>query len=237
MSTPPYQPQFPPPYGQHQAPKGPSWRKRHPRWTVALIVFGALTAIGGIANATGHGAKTPAAAPTVTATATAGASETVKASAARAVASSRPSTAASPSCLSQVKAWINGGSSRQLGALQSDMSAFSAAAKMFASDNSYGGAPAGDVSAVQNAAASIQADAQAIEADPAPACVPGMRPALDAAATDYSKAAIDAGNAMGQYSAGADGSALADLQAAGGAANSGTGEITAATTAAEKFAP
>lgn len=55
-------------------------------------------------------------------------------------------------------------------ALQSDFSAFSAAARTFVTDSADGGTSASDVSAVQSAAASIQADAQATEANPAPTC-------------------------------------------------------------------
>lgn len=206
--------------------------------------------MGGILQAMGQDKPQAqvAQAPTVTVTATASAKATVKASAAAAVratispsvrpspsTSAKPSTAASPSCLAQVRSWISGGSSQQLGALQSDFSAFSMAARTFVTDTADGGASASDVSAVQSAAANIQADAQAVEANPAPTCVPGMRPALMTAATDYQKAAIDADNAMGQYSAGADGSAIADLQDADAALNNGDNEIAAATTATEKF--
>jgi hypothetical protein len=245
MSQPndPYRP------SQYPAFKGRSWVRRY-RFLTSLIAFGALTGMGGILQAAGD--EKPQAqvapAPTVTVAATANAKATVKASAAAAVRatispsvrpspspSAKPSTPASPSCLTQVRAWISGGSSQEIGALQSDFSSFSAAARTFVTDTADGGASAPDVSAVQSAAANIQADAQEVEANPAPACVPGMRPALMAAATDYQKAAIDAGNAMGQYSAGADGSAIADLQAADVASNNGDNEIAAATTATEKF--
>lgn len=173
-------------------------------WTVVLMDTGALFVAAGIADATGHGPKAAAAAPTVTVTATqsvtASATATVKASAAAVRAtvtptarpSLSPSAAAPPDCLSQVRAWISGGSSKQLGALQADFSAFSAAGQTFVAHQEAGGATPADVSAVQNAAAAIQADAQAMESDPASSCGPGMRPALDAAATDYQKAAIDA---------------------------------------------
>jgi hypothetical protein len=145
--------------------------------------------MGGILQATGQDKPQAAPVPTVTVTATASAKATVEASAAAAVratvspsvrpspsASAKPSTAASPSCLTQVRAWISGGSSQQLGSLQSDFSAFSTAARTFVTDTANGGASASDVSAVQSAAADIQADAQAVEANPPPACGPGLVP-------------------------------------------------------------
>jgi hypothetical protein len=77
---------------------------------------------------------------------------------------------------------------------------------------------------------------QPLEANPALACVPGIRPALMAAATDYQKAAIDADNATGTTAPARTAlSAIADLQAADAASNNADNEIAAATTATEKF--
>jgi hypothetical protein len=119
--------------------------------------------------------------------------------------------------------------------MQSDFSAFGSAAETFSGDADAGDVTPGDVSAIQTDAASIQADAQAIEANPAPSCVPGMRPALASAATDYQKAAIDASNAMDQYSAGAYQSGLDELKDAVNESGVGDDEISDATTAAENF--
>jgi hypothetical protein len=246
-----YPPQFPPLYPQFPPPKPKSWPARH-KWLTALIVFVALAIIGGIQNAidpTKPKAAADSSPAPVATTASATPSParslaaTVKASPAAAVASAkpkppastRPSVAASPSCLTLVRSWIAGGSSRQLGAVQSDLTSMDGATKQFAGDAENDYVPPSDVSAVQNAAANLQADAQALESNPAPECVPGMRADVSQAATDHQKVAIDAGDAMGQYSAGAYSASIADIQAATGEMSDGTDQITAATAAAQSL--
>jgi len=226
----PYQPgQYPPPYPQHQAPKGKSWPRRHPFLSVVLVALAGLFVAAGVA---GSHQKTPAKASAV---ATAKASTAVVRHRAKPKAS--PAVGAFAWCVTQVRAWANGGSITQLDAFSSDLGAFSKAATQWVSDAEGGGVTPADVSAIQNAAASIQADSQAVEADPAPQCVPGLRPDLEAGATDYQKSAIDADNAMSEYSAGAEASSVADLTAADTESGDGTNQIVAAEAAEHKFAP
>ena len=134
-----------------------------------------------------------------------------------------------------MRAWITGGSYTQMGALRSNLESLDSAAQQFASDAGNGDVPPSDVSAVQNAAADLQADAQELGSDVAPACAAGMRADVSQAAADYQEVAIDADNAMGQYSAGAYSSAVSDLHAATAATDDGAAELSAATAAAKRF--
>jgi hypothetical protein len=229
MSTPngpyqPYQPQqpvYPPPYPQHQAPKR---KRRAGRWLLGGLAV-IVVAFVGLAVAGSH-IKTPAKAKAAAA---------AKASTATVRHAVKSAGGSSPGCRSQVKTWLGGGYLTEFNSLESDMGTLGTAEQRFAGDLGDGPVPPSDVSAVQNAAASVQADAQAIESNPAPSCVPGMSGDLSRAATDYQKTAIDADNAMDQYSAGDDESAVGDVRAATTASGDGNAEMTAAGNAARRF--
>jgi hypothetical protein len=100
---------------------------------------------------------------------------------------------------------------------------------------SAGSASAGDISAVQTTAGALQSAAQAIEANPGPACVPGLRANLTSGAADYSEVAIDANSGMDQYEAGQVSAAVADVEAARPLVAEGSAAISAASKAAGSF--
>jgi len=90
-------------------------------------------------------------------------------------------------------------------------------------------------SALQTAAASLQADVQSAQSDLPPDCVPGLRQDERAALTDFDRAAIDSSNTVsavenGDYSA-ADG----DIRAANAAMSAGTGKLAAALSDVKQF--
>jgi len=75
-----------------------------------------------------------------------------------------------------------------------------------------------------------------MEADPAPSCIPGLRGNVNAAAKDYSTAAIDMTNALNQISAGNMDVATADVDDASTAMGNGNTKIAAATTDVNNYA-
>jgi hypothetical protein len=211
----PWTPQERPPQ-EHDWPQPAyrrSWPARHKLLT-GLIAFASLAVIIAIARP-GIG-NSPE--PTVGGAA-------VTNAAAAAVASD---------CATQARNWANG-SGPLIDTFTSDMGTFGTASQNFTADLQTGGATAGDVSAVQSAASAIQSDAESLEADPGPSCLPGLRPALSAAARDYSEAAIDANNGMDQYTAGSLNAATGDIDAAGTAMDMGNAKLAAATTAVKNF--
>jgi hypothetical protein len=145
------------------------------------------------------------------------------------------SVAAPASCAAQVQAWVNGGAVQRIDAFSGDLDSFAAVAQAFASDAGNGGASANDVSGIQSAAAAIQSDAQGVEASPGPSCVPGLRANLAAAAGDYSKAATDADNGMGEYTAGNIEAAATDIDVASSTLGRGNAKLALADTAVTKY--
>ena len=188
------------------------------------------------AKASATATATAGAKPGATATATASAKAGIKAGAKPSASSS---TAAKPEasqdCLAQARAWLNGGSTQQLAALEGGFGALDSAGHAFVAAASAGAAPAGDISAVQTAADALRSDAEAIEANPGPACVPGLRANLVSGAADYSQVAIDANSGMGQYEAGQVSAAVADVEAARPLIAEGNASISAASRAAGNF--
>lgn len=179
-----------------------------------------LAATALLASACSSSAHAPVAAP-------------AKAAAVRAVAT--PAAAASPDCRAQVQAWLGGGASGQLNALESDFGSFGLVAKMFAGAADGAGASFSDIDTVQSAAATIQADAQTMAADPGPACAPGVRHLLAEGVADYEKAAADADDGMGKYE-GAVQPALLDMRNALDESGLGNEEITGASLLAQDSA-
>jgi hypothetical protein len=221
---PPFQQEHPqqPGYGQPpwppQQPRRKSWPARHKALT-GLIALGSLIVIGGIANAASSSSPKPAA-------------DTAAATPAASAPPAPTSAAAAPDCATQVKDWGNGNGSQQLTALGSDVSTFGTTMKTLAADiEAQGIAPASDTAAVQSAAATVQTDAQAVEANPGPACLPGLRSNLAASARDYQVAAIDATNGLNQMSAGNMNTATADIESADTKMGNGYAKIAAATSA------
>ena len=188
------------------------------------------------AKASPMATATASAKPGATATATASAKAGITAGAKPSASSS---TAAKPEasqdCLAQARAWLNGGSTQQLAALEGGFGALDSAGHAFVAAASAGAAPAGDISAVQTAADALRSDAEAIEANPGPACVPGLRANLVSGAADYSQVAIDASSGMGQYEAGQVSAAVADVEAARPLIAEANASISAASRAAGNF--
>jgi hypothetical protein len=143
--------------------------------------------------------------------------------------------AAPAGCAAQVQDWVNGGAVRRIGIFGADLGSFAAAANAFAADLGDGGASAGDVAGIRSAAAAIQSDARGVQANPGPACVPGLRANLAAAAGDYSKAAADADHGMSQYTAGDRNDASAQIGAAGLAIGNGNAKLALATVAVSRY--
>lgn len=146
--------------------------------------------------------------------------------------------AAQPSetpCATQVTDWAATGGGATLPTFASDASAFAQALETLASDMTATGATATDTSDVQSAAASMQSDAQALEASPGPSCVPGLAANVSAAARYYSTAAIDADNAIGQLSAGAMTAAADDMVSANTAITKANAKLAAANNAVKAF--
>jgi hypothetical protein len=153
--------------------------------------------------------------------------------------SAKTSTAAKPEasqdCLAQARAWLHGGSTQRLAALEDGFGALDAAGHAFVAAASAGAASAGDVSAVQTTAGALRSAAEAIEANPGPTCVPGLRANLMSGAADYSEVAIDANSGMDQYEAGQVSAAVADVEAARPLVAEGSAAISAASKAAGNF--
>lgn len=168
-----------------------------------------------------------------------GASSSSAAPAASTPASSAPAAQAAaaqpPSCAAQVTDWVTTGGGSTLPTFSSDSAAFADAVEALAADMEGSGPTAADTSAVQTAAASMQSDAEALEASPGPSCVPGLADNVSAAARDDATAAIDADNSVDQLSAGAMGVATDDLVSANSALDKGNAKLEAAVTAAKAF--
>jgi hypothetical protein len=92
-----------------------------------------------------------------------------------------------------------------------------------------------DEAAVQSDAAQVQSAAQAVQGDPAPTCVPGLRPDLSGAAADYSTSAVDATNGLNQLSSGNLSVADRDVEAAATAIRQGNVKASAASADINKF--
>jgi hypothetical protein len=194
--------------GPRQAPRGKSWVTRHKVFTTVAAV-GTMICIACVTSA---------------------------AESAKPTAGSAPTTAAAPaSCAAQVQAWVNDRAVQRIGSFSGDLGSFATAAQAFAADLGGGGASAGDVSGIRSTAAAIQSDAQGVEASPGPACVPGLRANLTAAAGDYSRAAADADHGMTQYTAGDMNDAASDIGAAGSALGRANAKLALATAAVSRY--
>jgi hypothetical protein len=161
----------------------------------------------------------------------AGAGATAKASA-RAGSSPPAMPVTSQDCSDQARAWLNGGSSQQIAALESAFGTLYAAGNAFVSAAGHGASR--DIPAVEGAAGALQSAAGAVEANPGPSCVSGLRANLMSGATDYSEVAGDVDSAVGAYEAGQVSAAKADVAAARPLAAEATASISAAE-AAENF--
>lgn len=142
-----------------------------------------------------------------------------------------PAAAASPAepdCATQVQDWYGHGAATQLNTLASDISTFGQAAAALGTDLQIGASPTAEEPAVQSDAASVQTDAQALQAGPPPICAPGLRSDVEAAALYYSISAIDATNGLNQLSSSNTTAAAGDVQASRTAINKGNVKIRAA---------
>ena len=188
-------------------------------------------------GATARASATTTARAGAGATAKAGLGPAAKASAkagAEPSASSGPpaTPVTSPDCSDQERAWLNGGSSQQIAALESAFGTLYAAGNALVSAAGHGASR--DIPAVEGAAGALQSAAGAVEANPGPSCVPGLRTNLMSGAADYSEVASDVDNAVGEYEAGQVSAAKADVEAARPLAAKATASIAAAE-AAENF--
>jgi hypothetical protein len=138
----------------------------------------------------------------------------------------------SQDCSDQARAWLNGGSSQQIAALEGAFGTLYAAGNALVSAAGHGASR--DIPAVEGAAGALQSAAGAVEANPGPSCVPGLRANLMSGAADYSEVASDADSAVGEYEAGQVSAAKADVDAARPLAAEATASIAAAE-AAENF--
>ena len=146
-------------------------------------------------------------------------------------AAARPATpGASQDCSDQARAWLNGGSSQQIAALEGAFGALYAAGNALVSAAGHGASR--DIPAVEGAAGALQSAAGAVEANPGPSCVPGLRANLMSGAADYSEVASDAESAVGEYEAGQVSAAKADVEAARPLAAEASASIAAAEAAA-----
>lgn len=123
-------------------------------------------------------------------------------------------TASPPTCLSKLVTWRTGGGLTPIQVLTTDLSAFQKAELNLAAALEASTGLSDAETAVQSAAASLQSDATAAEANLPPACVPHLRQDLGAALTDYTTTAIDADNTVGQIGNGDYATAAGDVQAA-----------------------
>jgi hypothetical protein len=188
-------------------------------------------------GATARASATTTARAGAGATAKAGAGATAKASG---KAGTEPSASSSPpatpvtsqDCSDQARAWLNGGSSQQIAALEGAFGTLYAAGNALVSAAGHGASR--DIPAVEAAAGALQSAADAVEANPGPSCVSGLRANLMSGAADYSEVASDADNAVGEYEAGQVSAAKADVEAARPLAAKAAASISAAE-AAENF--
>jgi hypothetical protein len=127
-------------------------------------------------------------------------------------ASSTATPESSQDCSDQARAWLNGGSSQQIAALEGAFGTLYAAGNALVSAAGHGASR--DIPAVEGAAGTLQSAAGAVKANPGPSCVPGLRANLMSGAADYSEVASDADNAVGEYEAGQVSAAKADVAAA-----------------------
>ena len=193
--------------GPRRAP-AKSWVARHKAFT-AVATVGGVICVAAVASA----AQSP-------------------------VTAARPAAAAPAvpvSCAAQVRAWVTGGAVQRMSSFSGDLGSFTTAAQAFAGDVSGGGASAGDVPGVRSAAAAIQSDAQGVEASPGPACIPGLRVNLAAAAGDYANAAADADHGVSQYTGGNLNDAASDFGAASAAIKGGNAKLALATAAVSTY--
>jgi hypothetical protein len=145
--------------------------------------------------------------------------------------SSPPATpVTSPDCSDQAQAWLNGGSSEQIAALDGAFGGLYAAANALVSAAGHGARR--DIPSVEGAAGALQSAAGAVEANPGPSCVPGLRANLMSGAADYAEVAGDAESAVGALEAGQVGAAKADVAAARPLVGEASASIAAAEAAA-----
>jgi hypothetical protein len=153
------------------------------------------------------------------------------------VAAARTPTAVQ-SCAAVFIPWRSNGKGNglaQLGAILTDLGNVGTAATDLGNDLENGTDDSADEVALQSAAASLQSDDDAAEANLPPACVPGLHHDYGQALTDYSRAAVEAQNATTEIDSGSATVADGDLNAAGASANAGTTEMGKATADIKRY--
>jgi len=104
-----------------------------------------------------------------------------------------------------------------------------------ADDLESGDGASDDEATVQSDAAQVESAAQTVQGDPAPSCVPGLRPDLSGAASDYNTAAIDATNGLNELSSDNLSVASSDIEAANTAIQHGNSATQAASSDINNF--
>lgn len=132
-------------------------------------------------------------------------------------------------CREQARAWLDSSGGNGLSAAGTDVGTLGSEMQAFSGDLGSGAPTGADEQGIRSAADAVQVDAQALQADPGPSCIPGMRAGLTAAAVDFSQAASDADTAMDQYDAGNASAAITDIQAISPLSSNGNAELAKAT--------
>jgi hypothetical protein len=132
-----------------------------------------------------------------------------------------------PDCISQAASWLNGGGWRQENTALSDMARFHKAINALDAALTARTGMSGPASEVRSTATPLKSAANALAANPPPACIPGFRSDLGQAMTDYSTAAADAQNSVSEVGSGIYDVAARDIRAATATMYAGDGKIRA----------
>ncbi|HVB44587.1 MAG TPA: hypothetical protein VNF47_18065, partial [Streptosporangiaceae bacterium] len=136
-----------------------------------------------------------------------------------------------PTCLNQFITWREGGGLSDMQAVTKTLRGLSRADFAVLAD-SYSAA---SLSRLGAEAAALQAAAQAAQADPAPACVPGLRADEGTAMSDFTQTAQSTLDAVQALQDGDNQTASNDLKASNSTMDAGSRAIIAATTDVKSF--
>jgi hypothetical protein len=147
-----------------------------------------------------------------------------------------PAAASSPACDSQIKTWWSDGAAQnQMSAIGNDVTTLMAVFQSLATNLQNGADASGDEGTIRTTDANLKSNAQALQADRPPSCLPHMGADLDAATAQCETTVIDAGNALNQLPSGSKSVAVSDIQAATQAVGRGSAKLTAATGDLNKY--
>lgn len=136
-------------------------------------------------------------------------------------------------CAGQVGQWKANGAVSQMSAVATDLQQSAAAAIAVGNDiaagNDLSNGSSADLATLQSALAMLQSDIQALQANPAPSCVPRLRGDLSAALEDFSTASIEGQQGVTDEESGDYGTAATLLDNSAQALDVGSARIQAAT--------